>query len=50
MELGTSYHYKRSGAKCSLVEKSETFQYVPLLENLQWLLQNTDVYQEVDVP
>lgn len=47
MELGTSYHYKRSGAKRSLVEKSETFQYVPLLENLQWLLQNTDVYQEV---
>ena len=47
MELGTTYRYKRSGAKRSLVEKSETFQYVPLIENLQWLLQNMDVYQEV---
>ena len=47
MELGTTYRYKSSGAKRSLVEKSETFQYVPLIENLQWLLQNMDLYQEV---
>lgn len=47
VELGSTYHYKRSGAKRSLLEKSESFQYVPLIENLEWLLQNTDVYQEV---
>ena len=47
VQLGSTYHYKRSGAKRSLVEKSESFQYVPLIENLQWVLQNTDVYQEV---
>ena len=29
------------------MEKSETFQYVPLIENIQWLLQNRDVYEEV---
>lgn len=31
VELGTMYRYKWSGAKHSLVEKSETFQYVPLM-------------------
>ena len=47
MELGTTYQYKRSGAKRLLIEKPDTFQYVPLIDNLQWLLQNKDVYQEV---
>ena len=42
--LGTSYKYKMSGAKRSLVEKA-----VPLLENLQWLLQNREIYQEVQL-
>ena len=47
VELGSTYCYKRSGAKRSLVEKSESFQYIPLIENLQWVLQNKEVYQEV---
>ena len=41
------YRYKRSGAKRSLVEKSENFHYVPLLDNLEWILQNKEVYDEV---
>ena len=47
IELGTTYQYKRSGAKRSLVEKSESFQYVPLIDNLEWLLQNKEVFHEV---
>ncbi len=49
VELGTAYHYKRSGTKRSLVEKCDTFQYVPLIANLQWLLQNRDICQEVSL-
>lgn len=47
MELGTSYHYKRSGENRILIEKKENFQYIPLIENLEWLLQSKDVYREV---
>lgn len=47
VELGTTYCYRRSGPKRLLMERSETFQYIPLIPNLQWLLQNTDVYEEV---
>ena len=47
VELGTTYRYKRSGAKRSLVEKSENFYYVPLIDNLEWILQNKEVYDEV---
>ena len=47
MELGTTYCYKRSGMKRSLVEKKETFQYIPLLDNLEWILQNKDIHNEV---
>ena len=47
MELGTSFSYVASGVKRRLVEKSDTFQYIPLLENLEWLLQNRHIYDEV---
>lgn len=47
IELGTSYHYKRSGSKRVLVEKRDTFQYVPLIENLEWILQNKSLRTEV---
>lgn len=47
--LGTEYCYKQSGAKRYLTERSETFQYVPLIANLEWVLQNRDVYHEVSV-
>lgn len=47
MTLGTSYKYKSRGAKRCLAEKADTFEYVPLLDNLQWLLQNEEIYQEV---
>ena len=45
--LGTTYQYQKSGAKRRLVEKEETFQYVPLIDNLKWLLQNKGIYNEV---
>ena len=47
VELGSTYSYKTSGRKRYLSEKSETFQYVPLIKNLQWVLQNKEVYEEV---
>ena len=47
VELGSSYHYKRRGAKRLLVERVDTFQYVPLIENLKWMLQNRDLCSEV---
>ena len=47
VELGTHYQYKRSGAKRSLVEKKDTFQYIPLIQNLEWLLQHGDIYKQV---
>ena len=47
VELGTRYKYQFIGAKRRLVQKSDTFQYVPLIDNLQWILQNKEVYNEV---
>ncbi len=49
VELGTTYQYERSGAKRLLIEKPDTFQYVPLIDNLQWVLQNKEVYWEVSL-
>ena len=37
-ELGTSFRYQQTGAKRRLVEVQETCQYVPLLQNLEKLL------------
>ena len=50
VELGSVYCYQRSGTKSRLIEKKETFQYVPLIENLQSVLQNKDIYSEVSQP
>lgn len=47
MELGSTYCYKTSGRKGCLTEKSGTFQYIPLIKNLQWILQNKEVFNEV---
>ena len=47
VELGSLYCYQRSGTKSQLIEKKETFQYVPLIENLQCVLQNKEIYSEV---
>ena len=46
-ELGTSFKYQQTGIKRRLVEVKETFQYIPLMQNLEKLLNNQDVYQEV---
>ena len=46
-ELGTSFRYQQTGAKRRLVEFQETCQYIPLVQNLEKLLNNQDVYQEV---
>ena len=47
VELGSLYCYQRSGTKSRLIEKKETFQYIPLIENLQCVLQNKEIYSEV---
>ena len=47
VELGTTYQYERSGAKRLLIEKPNSFQCILLIDNLQWVLQNKDVYSEV---
>ena len=46
-ELGTSFRYQQTGAKRKLVEVTETSQYVPLLPNLERLLNNKNIFQEV---
>ena len=48
-ELGTSFRYQQMGTKRRLVEVTETFQYVPLLPNLEKLLNNKDIFQEVPI-
>ena len=45
VKLGSSYQCKTTGAKRSLVEKTESFQYV---ENLEWLLQHREISNEVN--
>ena len=39
----------QSGAKRRLVERCDTFQYIPFLENLEWFLDNKEIYKEVGV-
>ena len=47
IELGTSYKYRRRGHRRLLVEQKDTFQYIPLIENLQSILQNKEIYIQV---
>ena len=49
MELGMEWVYQtyHGGTKRRLVEKKETCQYLPLIPNLEALLQNEDLYKEV---
>ena len=47
VELGTSYKYQRSGSKRRLVEYKDTFQYIPLMDNLVQLLKNPEIFDEV---
>ena len=44
MHLGTSFKYRPSG---DLVEYEDTFQYVPLVENLEKFLNHSEVLSEV---
>lgn len=46
-ELGTLFRYQQTGIKQRLVEVKETFQYIPLMENLEKVLNNQDIYQKV---
>ena len=46
-ELGTSFRYQQTGVKRRLVEVTETAQYIPLLSNLERLLNNQSIFQEV---
>lgn len=47
MLLGTSLKYQQSGSTRRLVEHQDTFQYVPLTENLEKFLSNPEVLAEV---
>ncbi len=49
VELGLSYSYQRKGTKTRLVEKRDTFQYVPLIENLHSLLENKEIFDEIQL-
>lgn len=41
------YTWQKSGNTKKLVEKKETFQYVPLMDTLASLMRNKDIYNEV---
>lgn len=45
--LGTSLRYQLIESSRQLVDTQDTFQYVPLLENLQAFLSNFEVLKEV---
>ena len=50
--IGTSYNKTgfntvQYGAKHKLGEKHDTYQYVPLVENLRWVLQSRDFFNVV---
>lgn len=47
--LGTSLRYQSIESSRQLVDTQDTFQYVPLLENLQAFLNNFEVFKEVGV-
>ena len=38
-ELGTSFKYQQTGIKRRLVEVKETFQYIPLMQNLEKIIE-----------
>ena len=45
--LGTSLRYQLIESSRQLVDAQDTFQYVPLLENLEAFLNNFEVLKEV---
>ena len=47
VKLGSEYINQKQGAKRYLTEKFHTFQYIPLIDNLEWMLQNKDLHDEV---
>ena len=47
VELGSTYKYKKCGSRRILVEHKDTYQYVPLIVNLQHVLQNQEIFMEV---
>ena len=49
IELGTSYKYQQCGSTQRLVEFKDTFQYVPLMKNLENFLMNPEIFEEVHV-
>ena len=48
VELGSVYCYQSSGTKSQLIEKKETFQYIPLIENLRAVVQNNDILRSAN--
>ena len=51
MELGSTWVYQRccGGAKRRLVEKKDICHYIPLIKNLEAIMQNKEMYKEVHV-
>ena len=49
MELGIKYVWKGSGLTRRMVQKKDTFSYVPILAVLERMLQNSSIFQEVNV-
>lgn len=47
ISLGTTLRYKGVGSTRQLVDVEESFEYVPLIENLEALLNNVEVLKEV---
>jgi hypothetical protein len=48
VELGRTYKYQQCGSTQKLVEVKDTFQYVPLLKNLEILFSNKQVFEEIN--
>lgn len=50
IELGSSYSYQKSGTTTRLIEKKDTFQYIPLIDNLRCIMQNKEICTELMKP
>lgn len=48
VELGIKYVWKGSGLTRRMVQKKDTFSYVPILAVLERMLQNSSIFQEVN--
>lgn len=49
MELGKRHTWKGYGNKRRAIEKVDTFSYIPILAVLERMLQNSSIFEQVNI-